>query len=49
MRNKNEDSHDMMGALERLDAALDAISCLLNLRGEWKQWEGVMIWKKDKA
>lgn len=51
MRNKSDYS---LGALGRLDAAFDAISCPLNLGGGWEQWERVLaavevvIWKKDK-
>lgn len=49
MRNKSDYS---LGALERLDVALGAISCPLNSGGEW-EWVlatiEVVVWKEDTA
>lgn len=49
--NGSDDIHDMM-VLERLDAALDAISCPMNSDGEWEEvvpaaFE-VVVQRKDK-
>lgn len=54
VRNKSNDSLDMRGALERLDAALNAISYPINSDGQWEEEEvmpaafEVVVQKKDK-